>query len=69
VALDIAEILGVPVPDDGLSSATEDDLLELHRGTETALQIILSNLGMVEKVKPGTYERIGGPRNIWRLVP
>jgi hypothetical protein len=67
VALDIAEILGVGVSDDGdLDQSTEDDLLKLHRGTETALQIVLDSLGLTEKVKPGTYERTRGES--WRWV-
>jgi hypothetical protein len=62
VATDIAELLGVKPDGDGdyegdLSEDQEERLLKLHKETETALQIVLSNLGNLsgKRIEPGTY--------------
>ncbi len=55
VAGDVAEILGIEFKSDthgDRDDAQRDDLLDLHRETQTALQIVLS----VGLVKPGTFQ-------------
>lgn len=72
VAGDVAEILGIEIPDDDGDGRSERDdieeeMLELHRETGTALQVILS----AQSFEPGKYRNTASgqyakPR--WRKV-
>jgi len=58
VAGDIAEILGIEPEGDGFSQEQIDSMMELHRGTQTALQILISHATEFG-FELGTYQRQG----------
>lgn len=60
VELDIAEILGWEVDEDGLSEFQSNSARELHEEMATALQVVL----FTGKFKSGVYKR-EGYSNIW----
>lgn len=60
VELDIAEILGWEVDEDGLSEFQSNDARKLHQETATALQVVL----FTGKFKSGVYIN-EGYSNIW----
>lgn len=67
VERDVAEVLRWKVFGDGPSDEQRDRLLEAHRETETALQILLAFAG--EAVLPGWYEQTEPyNRRSWRRV-
>jgi hypothetical protein len=60
---DVAEILGWPIDDEGLTDEQEDEARRLHQETETVLEIVLK-LGYL---KPGRYAaEYVGYRRTWR---
>lgn len=73
VAMDVAEILSVRVPDEDEDGArawreweqvTSEQMLALHYETDTALQVILATGGFV----PGLYRRKDAYSREWQLV-
>lgn len=74
VAMDVAKILGVAIPDEDEDGAkawrqwqneTRGKMLEIHRETETALQVVLS-AGTFE---PGTYRLRSEYGHDWQRDP
>jgi len=60
VAPDIAEILGVELPDSGNERECDDvanELCRIHYGTTTAIQVILQT----KSFKPGLYKDVSKP--------
>lgn len=68
VAYSVAEILGIPVPDDekdpGAYEAWYERMCDLHRETEQALQIVLYTRSFV----PGVYKLVGRYTPTWVLA-
>lgn len=64
VAGDVAEILGWEVPDEDdqdALDALEDRAMNIHRETQTALQVVLT----ARSFEPGLYEAVGWDY-VWR---
>lgn len=65
VERDIAQVIGARVPDVSYDSSTweefKDEMLRIHRETETALRVILAT----GQATPGSYVARGGSNN-WK---
>jgi len=64
VAGDIAEILDVKLPEDEYYSEEAKELHDIHRETETALQIILQ----LKTFEPGVFEKTCPYTNEWKRI-